>query len=173
MFLFVETLTSIIRTGSHILVKLIDLVNSVIIFLSQMTLLRWLTFLLRSLTVILTVLLFWIYFFLDASICSTTAFPLLGNSDHVVVPVPIDFPINSKQDAPFYCIVCDYSCTDWDVIIWEMFHGRISLNSVFLLLLVNFVSGFRLELMYISLIVSGQASLMSMVFSCLCWCHSL
>ena len=30
-----------------------------------------------------------------------------------------------------------------------MFHRRISLNSVLLLLLVNFVSGFRLELMYI------------------------
>ena len=38
------------------------------------------------------------------------------------------------------------------VIILEMFHGSISLNSVFLLLLVNFVSWFRLELMYISLI---------------------
>ena len=37
------------------------------------------------------------------------------------------------------------------VIISEMFYGRISLNSV-LLLPVNFVSGFRLELMYISLI---------------------
>ena len=47
-----------------ILVELIDLVNSVIIFVSQMTLLRWLTFLLRSLAVILTVLLFWISFFL-------------------------------------------------------------------------------------------------------------
>ena len=33
-----------------------------------------------------------------------------------------------------------------------MFHGRISLNLVLLLLLVNFVSGFRLELMYVSLI---------------------
>ena len=33
-----------------------------------------------------------------------------------------------------------------------MFYGRISLNSVLLLLLVNFVSGFRLELMCISLI---------------------
>ena len=39
-----------------------------------------------------------------------------------------------------------------------MFHGRISLNSVLLLLLVNFVSGFRLELMYISLIVSIRSS---------------
>ena len=34
-------------------------------------------------------------------------------------------------------------------IIWEMYHGRISLNSVFLLLLVNFVSWFKLELMFI------------------------
>ena len=40
-----------------------DLVNSVIIFLSQITLLRWLTFLLRSLTVTFKVLLCWIYFF--------------------------------------------------------------------------------------------------------------
>ena len=55
---------SIIRTGLPILVELINLVNSVIIFLSQMTLLRWLTFLLGSQTVILIVLLFWIYLFL-------------------------------------------------------------------------------------------------------------
>ena len=33
----------------------------------------------------------------DASICSTMAFPPLGNSDHVVVSVSIDFPINSKH----------------------------------------------------------------------------
>ena len=45
-----------------ILVELINLLNSAIIFLSQMILLRWLTFLLGSLT--LTVLLFWISFFL-------------------------------------------------------------------------------------------------------------
>ena len=36
------------------------------------------------------------------------------------------------------------------MIIWEMFHGRISLNFVILLLLENFVGGFRLKLMYIS-----------------------
>ena len=40
------------------------LVNSAIIFLSQMALLRWLTFLLTSQSVILIVLLFWIYLFL-------------------------------------------------------------------------------------------------------------
>ena len=59
-----KTLTSIIRTGLPILAELIDLVNCVIIFLSQMTLLRWLTFLLGSQTVILIVLLYWISFFL-------------------------------------------------------------------------------------------------------------
>ena len=59
-----ETSTSIIRTGLPIPVELINLVNSVITFLSQMTLLRWLTFLLGSQTVILIVLLFWIYLFL-------------------------------------------------------------------------------------------------------------
>ena len=50
----------------------------------------------------------------DASICSTMAFPLLGNSDHVVVSVSIDFPINSKQDTPFHRVACDYSRADWD-----------------------------------------------------------
>ena len=59
-----ETLMSIIRTGNPILVELIVLVNSVIIFLFQMTLLRWLNFLLGYMTVTLTVLLFWICFFL-------------------------------------------------------------------------------------------------------------
>ena len=39
-----------------------------------------------------------------------------------------------------------------------MFHGRISLNLMFLQLLVNFVSGFRLELMYISLIENIRSS---------------
>ena len=63
IFLSLETLMFIIRTGLLILGELIDLVNSVIIFLSQMTLLRWLTFLLGSQTVILIVLLFWSYFF--------------------------------------------------------------------------------------------------------------
>ena len=45
------------------------------------------------------------------------------------------------------------------VIICEMFLGRISLNLVPLLLLVNLVSDLRLELMYISLIESIRSSL--------------
>ena len=50
----------------------------------------------------------------DASICSTMAFPPLGNSDHVVVSVSIDFLINSKQDTLFHRMAYDYSCADWD-----------------------------------------------------------
>ena len=50
----------------------------------------------------------------DASICSTKAFPPLGNSDHVVVSVSIDFPSYSQQDAPFHCIAYDYFRADWD-----------------------------------------------------------
>ena len=61
MFLSLENLTFIIRTGLPILVELIDLVNSY--NFSQMTLTRWSTFLLGFQTVILIALLFWIYFF--------------------------------------------------------------------------------------------------------------
>ena len=42
------------------------------------------------------------------------AFPPLGNSDHVVVSVSIDFPTNSERDAPFHRIAYDYSRADWD-----------------------------------------------------------
>ena len=50
----------------------------------------------------------------DASICSTKAFPVLGNFGHVVVSVSVDFPSYSQQDALFHCIAYDYSHADWD-----------------------------------------------------------
>ena len=50
----------------------------------------------------------------DASICSVMAFPPLGNSDHVIVSVSIDFPSNLEWDALFHCIAYDYSRGDWD-----------------------------------------------------------
>ena len=56
----------------------IDLVNSVIIFLSQMTSLRWLSFFLGLLTVILKVLFFWICFFLLTLVLSYNEFPSIG-----------------------------------------------------------------------------------------------
>ena len=50
----------------------------------------------------------------DASICSKIVFPPLGNSDHVVVSVSTDLPVNSKRDASFHRIAYDYCCADWD-----------------------------------------------------------
>ena len=54
------------------------------------------------------------FFSFDASICSLMAFLPLGNSDHVVVSVSIDFQTNSKRDAPFHRVACDYSRVDGD-----------------------------------------------------------
>ena len=54
------------------------------------------------------------FFFSDASICSETAFPPLGNSDHVV-SVSIEFPSNSQRDAPFHRTAYDYSRAAWEV----------------------------------------------------------
>ena len=48
----------------------------------------------------------------DPSICSTMAFPPLGNSGHVAVSVSIDFPLNLQQDAPFHCITYGNSDAD-------------------------------------------------------------
>ena len=109
------TLTSIIRTGLPILVELIDLVNSVIIFLSQVTLHRWLTCLLPDCDSHSATLLD-LFISSDTSICSTVAFLPLGNSNHVAASVSIDFPSNSQWDDPFNRIVYDYSRDDWDVL---------------------------------------------------------
>ena len=162
MCLSLETLTFIIRSDFHILVELIDLVNSVIIFVTQMTLLRWWTFLLGSQAVIFTLLLFWIYLFLltlvfvlqwisfhrENLIILLSQFPLTFHHIHNRMPCFIAFLMTILMLIRMVF-----------VIIWEMFHVRISLNSVLLLLLlVNFVIGFRLELMYISLIESIRSS---------------
>ena len=52
----------------------------------------------------------------NASISSKKAFPPLGNSDHVVVSVSIEFPpySYSQQGTPFHHIAYDYSRADWD-----------------------------------------------------------
>ena len=64
------------------------------------------------------------------SICSTIAFPPLGNSDHVVVSVSTDFTSNSKQDVLFHCAAYDYSYADWDGLHdhEKMSHGKILLS---------------------------------------------
>ena len=54
------------------------------------------------------------------SIYSRMAFPPLWNSDHVLVSVSINFPINSKQDPLFHHIAYDYSCADWDGLCYHL-----------------------------------------------------
>ena len=111
----------------------------------------------------------------DASICSTMAFPPLGNSDHVVVSVSIDFPTNSQQDAPFHSIAYDYSRADWDGLRdhlrdtpWEnIFKFSASAASEF----CEWVQ-VGIDVVNIPQKISGQASFISIVFSCLCCCHS-
>ena len=97
----------------------------------------------------------------DVSNCSAMVFPPLGNYDHVVVSVSIDFPINSKQDALFHRIVYDYSRADWgdlydhlrDVPWDDIFKlsGYTAAN--------EFCEWVQLELMYISLTISIRSNL--------------
>ena len=127
-----------------------------------MNLLGWLTFLLGSQDYNShSPALLDLFISSDASISSTMVFPPLGNSDHVVVAVSIDFPSNCQRDPPFHHIAYDYYRADWDSlrdclrdIPWEDIF-----KLVLLLLLVNFVSRYRLDLMYISLIESIRSSL--------------
>ena len=48
----------------------------------------------------------------DSSICSTMAFPPLGNSNHGFVSVSIAFPSYSQRDSPFHRIAYNYSRAD-------------------------------------------------------------
>ena len=130
-----------------------------------MTSLRWLTSLLRFLTVTLTVsALLDLFLSSDASICSTMV-PWLSLHWEVLIMLSSQFPLTFHQTQnkiPHFTSLLMTILVLIGiifVIIWDMFHGKISLNSVLLLLLVNFVSGFTLELMYISLIISIRSSL--------------
>ena len=127
-----------------------------------MTLLRWLTFLLASLTVILIVLFFRIYLFLLTLVFVPQWFPLHWK---ILIMLLSQFPLifrKTQNGMPhFITLLMTILVLIGMVfeIISEMFHGRISLNSLLLLLLVNFVSGFRLELMCVSPIASIRLSL--------------
>ena len=125
-------------------------------------LLRWLTFLLGSQNVILTDMLFWIYFFLLTLVFVLQR--LSFNWENLIM-------LLAQFQLTFHHIHNRMPCFIAElmtilvligmifVIISEMFQGEISLNSVLLLLLVNFLSGFRLELMYISLIQNIRSNL--------------
>ena len=102
------------------------------------------------------------------------AFPSLGNSDHVNVSASIDFPSNSQRDAPFHCIAYKYSCADWgglcnylrDVPWEDIFKVGASAAASEIC-----------ECVQVGIDVcmphrKHQVILISMVFCCLCCCHS-
>ena len=97
----------------------------------------------------------------DASICSIMAFCQLGNPDHFVISVSTDFPSNTKRDVPFHRIAYDYSRADWDGLPDHL--RDTPQENIFKLgasaLLVDFVSGVRLGLMYTSPVVSNRSNL--------------
>ena len=111
----------------------------------------------------------------DISICSTIAFHPLGNSDHVVVSVSVDFPLNSQWGALCHRIAYDYSRADWDGlrdhlrdVPWEHIFKLCASAAA-----SEFCDWVQVGIdVYIPQKISGQASLISMVFSCLCCCHS-
>ena len=76
------------------------------------------------------------------------AFPPLGNSDHIVVPLTFNHIDNGMLH--FITLLMTILVLIWTdfMIIWEIFHGWISLNSALLLMPVNFVSGLKLEMLY-------------------------
>ena len=73
----------------------------------------------------------------------------------------VDFLSILRQDPMFHCIVCDYFCADWDGLCDHL--RDVPLEGIFKLIASaaasEFVPGFSLELMYISLIVSIKSSL--------------
>ena len=112
------------------------------------------------LTVTLTVLLFWIYLFPLTLVFVLQWLSLpLGNSGHVVDSVTIDFPTNSRRNAPF--IAYDYSRADWNGLYDHL--GDVPWEDIFKLRTSAAVSEFcewvQVGMMYISLIVSIKSNL--------------
>ena len=110
------------------------------------------------------------------TIYSAMDFLPLGNSDHVVISVSIDFPPNSQEDALFHCIAYDYSCADWEGLCDHL--RDVSWEDIFKLSVSAAASEFCEWVQvgtYIYIYPSWKichTSLTSMVFSCLCCCHS-
>ena len=140
MCLSLETLISIIRTNSPILVELVGGLD------------LWHLFLLTLVFVLQWLSLHW-----DILIMMLSQFPL---TLHCV-----------DNGMPFLDILVLIGTVA--VIIWEMFHGRISLNSALLLLLVKFFEwvqvGIDLYIPHWKYQVNSHSS--PLVFSCLCCCH--
>ena len=104
------------------------------------------------------------------------AFPPLGNSDHLVVSVSTDFPINSKWDTPFHHIAYVYSHADWDGLRDHL--RDVPWEDIFKLSASSAASEFcQWVQVGIDVYIPNQkyqviTSIISLVFRCLCCCHS-
>ena len=110
----------------------------------------------------------------NASICSIMAFPPLGNSDHVVVSVSVDFLSYSQWDALFHCIAYYYSHADWDGLCDHLRDNP--WDDTFKLSASAAASEFcKWVQVGIDAYIPHQKHhvrpLIFMVFSCLCCCH--
>ena len=108
----------------------------------------------------------------DASICSAVAFPPLGGFDHVVVSVSVGFLSDLERDVLFHCVACVYSRADWNSLCDHL--RDIPWKDIFKLGVSAASSEFCkwVQIGTDVYIPAGQASLISMVFNCLCCCHS-
>ena len=145
MFLSLETLTSPIRSCVPFFVELIDLVISNDLPDMAFGLISF----------------FWCYCLFYNGL------PSLGNSDHVVFSVSIDFLWNSQWDTLFHSITYNYLGAGWDVfvIIWDVpCKERLCASAA----ASEFSQWFLCWnwCIYPLSKVSGQASLISVVFCC-------
>ena len=146
MYLSKKTLISIIRTGSPILVELIACRAMYIFFHLKRPYSEWLPFLLRSLAVLSQSSSFtFTYFFWCKylSICSIVVslhwknlIMLLSQFQLIFLPTQKGIPLFITQPMTILALTRKLF-----VIIWELFHGRISLSLVLLLLVLKLWMG--------------------------------
>ena len=134
---------------------------------------RWSTFLLGSLTLTLTVLLFWIYFFLLLLV-----FVLQWLSLHwkILIMWLSHFSLTFHQtqnEIWFHCITYDRSCANWDGLHDHL--RDVSLENIFKLSASAATSEFCDWVqtgIYVYLILNiRSSSFISIVFNCLCSYH--
>ena len=106
----------------------------------------------------------------DPSICSTVAFLPLGNSDQIVVSIPIHFSLSVEGNAPFHHTA---SCADGDC-----FHDQLRdapSKDIFKLGASGAAAKFCEWIQFetdVCIPPKYQASFISVVFSCFCCYHS-
>ena len=171
IYFSLKTAMFIVMTETPFLLEIADLVISAIIVSSQTALLRWLTFLLGS----------WLWlsepcsfglFLLILAFCPTAPFPLLKNYNHVAVSVSIDFPSNQNKDSHFICTAYDYFCAHWGGLCYHLIDVSWNIFKLDASAATNQLSGLRLNMMYMAHHKYQNKPRSSMVFSCLCCCHS-